>query len=667
MVDLAWKIRRLRVMGVREIAFRSGRAMQAAVESLFARHPEVVPAPDMAAFGQPWPGLASCDARAETYFAAADRVLAGRFDVFELRDLDLGFPPDWNREPRTGIRPPMTFGKTIDYRRRSVVGDVRYLWELNRHLELVTLAQAYHLGGGEKYAEGCAAMLRSWFEACPYPLGGNWISALEHAVRLLNWAVTWHLLGGHGAPVFAGAEGGRLRQDWLAMIYRHCRFIAGHLSRHSSANNHLFGEYVGLFVASVTWPCWRRSAGWRETARAGIEAEARRQVAPDGVNREQSVWYHHEVADMMTLAGLLGRANGIDFSPSFWDRLERMLEFIAALADAGGALPMIGDSDDAHMVRFVPDPAFDVFRSLLATGAGLFSRRDFRDRAGHCDDRTRWLLGQQADAEFAAADAAPPRRPAFPEGGYWILADRPGDPEREVRVVADAGALGYLGIAAHGHADALSLVLSVAGREILVDPGTYAYGAEPRWREYFRGTAAHNTVRIDGLDQSVSGGAFLWIRHAEARCELFREEPALDTWVGSHDGYWRLSDPLRHRRRIELDKAARQVRVTDSFQCRRDHRAELYWHFSEHCDVRAEGGFLRVANGPVVAWFSMEGAEEGPLLVRGDEATPQGWVSRSYGTRVPAWVAIWRGRVGPETEWRTGISLGEPGRSRTEA
>lgn len=659
-MSLAWKLKRLRVMGPAEIAFRVARTMQTSLESVRAGRPAPVPAPALDRWGSPWPGLVHCEMQPESYLAQADRILAGRFDVFEMRDLALGFPPDWNREPRTGIRPPMAFGKAIDYRRRDVVGDVRCLWELNRHLELVTLAQAYHLGGGEKYLRGCATMLQSWFEDCPYPLGGNWVSSLEHAVRLLNWAVAWHLLGGKDSPMFQGAEGERLRRNWLEMVFRHSVFISGNFSRHSSANNHLFGEYVGLFVAAVTWPCWRHSEGWRELARAGIEEEARRQVAPDGVDREQSVWYHHEVADMMVLAGLLGRANGVEFSPSFWDRLERMLEFIAALADVAGRLPMIGDSDDAHMVRFVPAPDFDVFRSLLATGAALFRRGDFRHKAGHCDDKTRWLIGPQADSAFAAAVRVPPGRREFPDGGYWILVDRVGDPAREIHVVVDAGALGYLGIAAHGHADALSLVLSAAGREILVDPGTYAYGAEPRWREHFRGTSAHNTVRIDGLDQSVSGGAFLWVRHASARCEDFREASGLDVWVGSHDGYCRLPDPVMHRRRVELDKDAGEVRVTDSFACGREHAGELFWHFAEDCRVAIHDGNLRIENGPVFAMLEVSGADGNLTLVHGDEAVPQGWVSRSYGTRTPAWVAVWHGRIGPGTVWRTRISILRP-------
>ena len=84
----------------------------------------------------------------------------------------------------------------------------------------------------------------------------------------------------------------------------------------------------------------------------------------------------------------------------------------------------------------------------------------------------------------------------------------------ELRIVADAGPLGYLSIAAHGHADALAFTLSAHGQELLIDPGTYAYHTEREWRDWFRGTAAHNTVTLDDENQSVIGGNFMWLQRA---------------------------------------------------------------------------------------------------------------------------------------------------------
>src|SRR5205085_8732813 len=181
------------------------------------------------------------------------------------------------------------------------------------------------------------------------------------------------------------------------------------------------------------------------------------------------------------------------FPPAYEQRLEAMLDFIASIMDAGGHVPMFGDADDGFVTRLSCAEGFDNFKSLLATGAVLFGRGDFKTKAGALDDKTRWLLGAQADSRFAALDSRKtrlPQRQQFPDGGYYILGcdfDTP----REIRLVADAGPLGYRSIAAHGHADALSFTLSAGGREFLVDPGTYAYHTQARWRSYFRGTGAH--------------------------------------------------------------------------------------------------------------------------------------------------------------------------------
>lgn len=657
-----WRLNRIRTMGVREFAYRIRNAIQLRLESLTAGRRVECPAP-AGVEGPRWIGKPD---RAQhdvvSVCLAADKVLAGRFDVFALRDAELGFPPQWLRDPKSGRMSPLRFGKAIDYRNEALVGDVKYLWEPNRHLELVTLAQAYALTDVERYAQGCRTLLDSWFAQCPYPLGAHWASSLELAVRLVNWSVAWQLLA--TSTIFDGATGAAFRRRWLDSVYLHQRFIAGHFSRHSSANNHLFGELMGLFVASVTWPCWAESTRWRSQAHEELEAEALKQNAPDGVNREQAIWYQHEVADMMLLCGLAGRAAGAEFSPRYWDRLQAMLAFIGSLMDAAGHLPMIGDADDAVMVRFVPRRGFDVYRSLLATGAVLFGRADFARRAGSFDDKSRWLLTDAASARFDelqrevsnATDDPLTRARAFPDGGYFVMGDHLGSSD-EIRMIVDAGALGYLSIAAHGHADALSFTLNVAGQEILVDPGTYAYRTNDGWRDYFKGTSAHSTVRVDGQDQSVSGGSFMWLQHARAHCETFETTPERDRFVGSHDGYRRLSDPVTHRREIVLHKATRTIDVIDELTCRGAHDIEVFWQIAEDCEVKIEGGSVHVRKRDVAVQLALSGADFEPTCVIGQMMPPLGWVSRQFDVKRPSPTLRWRGRVSGPSTWTTRITV----------
>ncbi|MEJ1964038.1 MAG: alginate lyase family protein [Gammaproteobacteria bacterium] len=628
-------------MSSREIAFRVGRAVVARVEQLGvglarAREPSG-PA------GAAWLAALPRHFDVVKYTSAANEILAGRFDVFALRKAQLGFPPAWNTDPRTGITAPLAFGKSLDYRNPRNVGDIKYLWEINRHLELVTLAQAWHLSRDERYLNGCRTLLDSWFEHAPYPLGVNWCSSLEHAIRLTNWSFAWNLLGSDGSPLFQGPEGEAFRGRWLRSIYQHCHFIAGHLSRHSSANNHLMGEATGLLVATATWPMWEESARWLAEARRELEREALRQTFEDGVNKEQATWYHHAVADMMLIAGLVARANGADFGSLYWQRLQAMFEFLASIMDVGGHVPQIGDADDGLLVRFDPAADFDPFKSLLATGAVLFERAELKLKSPVLDDKTRWLLGDGAEARFDAIKVrgdspTPLPRVEFPQGGYYVLGSDFETPD-EVRIVADAGPLGYLSIAAHGHADALAFTLSAAGLPILIDPGTFAYHTERRWRDYFRGTSAHNTLRVDRQDQSVPGGNFLWLRHAQARVESFEARPDQVRLVANHTGYERLADPVRHRRTWLYSPGSKRLRVTDEVLCREPHHLEWFWHFAPGCSVGVGPSSL-VARREGVTLSLRWPATLTARLVTASEHPPLGWYSSALDRKQPAITAV---------------------------
>jgi hypothetical protein len=340
------------------------------------------------------------------------------------------------------------------------------------------------------------------------------------------------------------------------------------------------------------------------------------------------------------------------------ERLERMLEYVASIIDVRGNVPMIGDADDAQVARLDPRESFCRFRSSLATGAVLFRRGDFKAKARLLDDKTRWLLGAQADEVYTRIEARPellPVRRDFPNGGYYILGER-FETADEVRMIVDAGPLGYQAIAAHGHADALSFVLSVGGLEFLVDPGTFAYHTEPAWRSYFRGTSAHNTIRIDGTDQSRPGGKFMWLEKASAACTLWRTSAEEDAFEGWHDGYLRLEDPVLHRRSIRLLKGERRIAIEDTLQMEGEHQVELFFHWSEQCSVEAtENGIRATQRGRSLSLRLPELAGGHVQLLAGSVDPIAGWVSRRFDERVPASTVRWSATLAGECVLRSVI------------
>lgn len=653
MQRFGWFLRRLTRMSPAEIGHRMGKAAVNRLQACGIATASRNYSPDTEA------PILHCLVAPETldperYARAADRVCAGKLKIFAIDEMQQE-AIQWNKDPLTGTDAPLVFGKRLDYRDEQLVGDIKYLWEPNRHLQIVTLAQAYRLTGRERYLNALIKQLESWLEQCPYLRGPNWTSSLELGVRLINWSFVWRLIGGQDSNAFAGRGGAMFRQRWLTSVYQHAHFIAGHLSRYSSANNHLIGEVAGLFVAGCTWPLWGKMRQWRDKGYDLLIEEALRQNGPDGVNREQAIAYQQFVLDFLLVSAVIGRAAGVEFPQVYWRRMESMLEFIASLMDVSGNMPMFGDADDGYVVRLSQEDDFCPYRSLLATGAVLFERADFKEKAKRLDDKTRWLLGSQAERFHAISGGAhslPPRR-AFPEGGYYILGSD-FETENEVRLIVDAGPLGYLSIAAHGHADALAFTLSLGGREFLIDPGTYAYHTKPKWRDYFRGTAAHNTVRVDGVDQSISGGNFMWIRHARAKCERWLPDDRVDLFCGSHDGYTRLRDPVIHRREIKYDKLAKTIEIRDMLSCRQFHLVERFWHFSEQCRVQKKNGRIFAVNGDRRIVMSSPDEVE-TLVFRGDTERPAGWISRRYDVKVASTTLVWRSDIKGATTLRTVI------------
>jgi hypothetical protein len=646
-----WLWNRLRCMSLLEVIYRLYHKGHTALQKNGLFTVSSPPEPDLKAIQINWIQRSSGFDQM-LYTQLADRTQAGNLCVFATNYV-FDHVPNWNYDASSRKSTPLTFGKSSDYRDPEQFGDIKYVWEPNRHLHLVPLAQAFVLTGNKAYGDTLARHLQSWFEQCPYLLGANWVSSLELGIRLINWSIVWQLIGGKDSLLFTDNNSAKLKAQWLDSIYQHCHFINGHWSKYSSANNHLIGEASGLLIASITWPYWPESEIWLRKASEILNAEAGRQNYDDGVNKEQAISYQQFVLDFLLFAGLTARAGGQDFPESYWRCLEKMIDFIASVMDVNGNMPMIGDADDGYVSQLSPASDFCPYRSLLATGAVLFKRADFKAKAEVFDDKSRWLLGDQGEKLFAELSGENVRLPvhkAFASGGYYILGTDFETPS-EIRLLADAGQLGYLSIAAHGHADALAVTLSLGGWEFLIDPGTYAYHTEKQWRDYFRGTSAHNTVRVDGLDQSVPGGNFMWIRHAQASCDEWRENDSETVFCGQHDGYQRLPDPVLHRREICLDKLKKSFLITDTLVCQQTHTVERFWHFSELCAVsvgadgriNAENGGFRVDIRPLQAVLSK--------TYRGDVSGPLGWVSRRYAVKEPTTTVVWSNEISGKTEF----------------
>lgn len=577
--------------------------------------------------------------------ANADRWLSHRASFFALRDIPLGDSIDWHRDYSSGARGPLKYSGLIDHRDSTVVGDVKYVWELNRLQHLVLLALAFSRTGNTAYKEEIVRQTLSWISNNPFMMGVNWKSPLEAALRLISWACVSCLVGDQFPAVFHDKLG--------TAIYQHQYFIWKFFSKHSSANNHLIGEMTGLYVASIIWPLYRESESWRSMARQSLIQETLRQVEPDGVGKELATEYQLFIFEFLLMAGALGQATGDPFPQQFWQRLQRMIDFLSAISDRNGNFPMFGDGDSGQVIA-LPQTTQARARSLVRLG-----RLDHEPIPNPVDTdaRTRLLLWGQSSENFSFSPEPVCHQGlrAFPQGGYYVLAAGQGRDDA-MMVVFDAGPLGLPPLYAHGHADALSFWLSYGGQEFLVDPGTFTYYDHDSWRAYFRSTAAHNTIRIDGQDQSIPSGRFQWSHAARSQVERTQDNDERVELEAFHDGYRRLTDPVIHRRGLRLSKRSKNLLITDRLLCAGRHDVEIFFHFHEHCEVKQIGVSSFTAEIKNIRLRVSLDAQLSPHIVRASEHPILGWVSRTYGVKTPSITLVGRVRVNGSSQFLTEIA-----------
>ena len=570
--------------------------------------------------------------------ACADAIAAGRLSFFDLEDRYLGDPIDWHRDHKRDRPTPRGFAAKIDYRDVEEAGDCKYVWEPNRHHQLVVLGRAYRVSGDARYAEAVVEQLGSWLEQNPFGMGMNWRSPLELGVRLINWV--WAL----GLIADSGLVEGEFHRRLVDSIDRHIWDIDRKYSKGSSSNNHVVGEAAGAFIAASHFAFLKRAARWRARARRVLMESTARLIHADGGLREQAVGYHLFVLQFALIAGLVGRWTDDDFPVEYWDRLEKMFEYLGVLSEGGDALPMFGDADDGYVLDLGEAPRDP--RQWLAVGAVLFDRADMKRWAGGYSQTAWWLLGEDGRRRYEALEAPSGDveivSRSFAETGQYLLQSGRADSEDRISVVFDCGEHGYESIAAHAHADALSFTLRAFGRDVLVDPGTYDYFSCRRWRDYFRSTRAHNTIVIDGLDQSEMLGPFLWGRRAKTTCLAWEPSQRGGKVTGQHDGYKHLSDPVIHRRTLELDGLDRTLVIRDEILATGRHDVEVCFHFAEHCRATPEGeNHYSIDVGPGVVEMDLDGRLS-VAAVRGGEDPIGGWVSRGYHRKTASTTLIGR-------------------------
>lgn len=522
----------------------------------------------------------------------ASQICAHRFPLFG-GVVDTGPAIAWNRDHGHGIEYPPVWFRRIPYLEFARVGDHKIIWELNRHQHLVLLAQAWRLTGQVQYLNEVGSQLDSWMSANPYGRGMQWTSALEVAFRALSWIWTWHLA--------AEALAEPLRLRWAQAMFQHGVYLRTNLSVYFSPNTHLLGEAVALHALGRLFPSFPGAEDWRATGGRIVTEEMDRQVRNDGSHFEQSSYYHVYAVDFFLFFALLE-----DTPPAYRRRLRQMAEYLWALLGPAGRIPFLGDDDGGRLFHPYGERACFGRATLAACSRFLQPQDEWPCLPDDLTDMAVWWLGEPVLT--AAADGVTDWRPpagarCFPDAGVVSLL------RGSRQLLIDTRGFGAMG-AGHSHASALSLVCRDGAQEILIDPGTYTYIADPVARDQFRGTRAHNTVYLNGRDQATPAGPFRWSGKPVTELHGWGEH-----WVEASC----VQHGVRHHRRLEW--VGNVITVRDQA----DGEGEAAWHTALPVVELSPGRFrlgdsaiLEMPGGRVEAtWYSpVHGSREPASAVR---------------------------------------------------
>ena len=440
----------------------------------------------------------------------------------------------WHLDPGTGkMWPKEPYCFDIDYRHGGGFGDVKHVWELNRLQYLHPVAALYAATGDKAFAQYCLGEIESWIDANPPFRGVNWNSGIELALRAVSILFVLGAIEDDGIP-------DALRGKISACLAAHAYWLARYPSRHSSANNHLIAEASALYLIGTLWPQLKGAEGYRLYGRETLIAESSKQILEDGTGAEQSPTYTCFTLEWYLLCLHVAKATGALFPDAMTQRLTRAAEQLYWITDEGGHQPRIGDDDEGRVLYSQLHREERYCTSVLASACAVLDCPQFAPPAAPAHLRAT-VMGM-----VTGPSHPPSGLRTFDSGGYSVF--RNAIAGHGCMLILDHGPLGYLSIAAHGHADALSVWLHLDGEPVLIDAGTYLYHAGGEWRDYFRGTRAHNTLCIGGADQSRISGALNWSR--KARAWRVTPDDGMDTVTARHDGYVR-DFGLMHERRAE--------------------------------------------------------------------------------------------------------------------
>lgn len=499
---------------------------------------------------------------------------------------------------------PHRFEGRVDWRCPSV----SRLWRYQLHYfdYARDLGVAYRVRGDRGYYLKFKELAESWMVQNPPGQLDGW-HPYTLSLRVVNWIYAHELF----QPALSEDEG--FLRGFLWALYRQCGFLFHHLER-QGGGNHLLANVKALIFGGVFFG-GAAPKRWLGAGLRLLRQEIDEQILGDGGHFERSPMYHLIVMKDLIECFTVLQNNGYEVPPGLRQKIEDMARFAGAILTPEGRIPLLNDS--AH--DLTPDP-----EELIGVAGYLCRNERFLENRSF----SYLLLGASKEGSPPSPQGDRFRSIAFEDTGYFVMQGPRGS-----GLILDCGPVCPDYLPPHAHADTLSYELWVGGVGVITDSGVYEYTAGV-WRDFFRGTRAHNTVVIDGEDQSEVWGSFRVARRAYPQDVIWISTEEGDYFSGGHDGYCRLKNPVLHHRKVLRLKDQFWL-VLDHITGRGTHRADSFLHFHPEAtvDVTAPGRLRARRNGQGLTVCAFDCDELSSFAGQMDPA--QGWYSPEFGVRQP--------------------------------
>ncbi|KHE90861.1 MAG: heparinase II/III family protein [Candidatus Scalindua rubra] len=491
---------------------------------------------------------------------------------------------------------------------------------------LFQLCKAYCYTEKVQYLQKAWDLICEWIAHTPLTNNVAW-SSFAISRRLMEWMWAYNLL--LHSRVISNDDNLIFLKSILLQTRRLFKRI-----EYDVMGNHLLLNAECLFWMGILFPEFTDSDKWVSKSLRILSEEIDNQVYDDGVHKEQSIHYHLFATNTFIEIILLARLNGVKINEKIECKAKKMVKFLARVMRPDGKIPLLGDSMWSNELSI---------QDVICYGSIMFTDEGLKRFAGISGftEKALWLFGPTAFRTFNLLEVSSvieKKDFIFKNTGYVISRNSWGKGAHYM--VFDCGPFGLHQNPGHGHADALSIELCVFGKPLIVDPGVYTY--EPgRWRSFFRGTSAHNTVEIDGIDQTPLWGAYKAGRMAKTQVKEYVSTDGYCLVCAEHDGYSRNNNPVFHQRQI-LFAMRKYWIIDDFFNGRGEHTFNTFFHFVP-CHVRSEDNNVtaEMRNGINAAIYPVSLSNLHLQVSEGLTSPVQGWVSNVIYEKRPSPVATY--------------------------